>query len=166
MFCHRVANPAVSKNKCTVCRHKLAKGRVSQERKARASELVHPRSYYEQRASLLGARTLLGAPGLTTRSKDVTVLGIRYKSSTHCPGTSANCVRSCIQIFRRRKAAKTRRGTKRSLAFHSYILRPSNNHYVFLKSKCPLLSPMTNICFLYCMARSFLVVINKHLVFS
>ena len=30
---------------------------------------VGTRSYLEQRASLLGARTLLGAPGLTTRSK-------------------------------------------------------------------------------------------------
>ena len=28
------------------------------------------RGYQEQRASLLGARTLLGAPGLTTRSKE------------------------------------------------------------------------------------------------
>ena len=33
---------------------------------------IGTRSYYEQRASLLGARTLLGAPGLTTRSKDAT----------------------------------------------------------------------------------------------
>ena len=34
--------------------------------------LMRSSSYQEQRASLLGARALLGAPGLTTSNKDAT----------------------------------------------------------------------------------------------
>ena len=39
--------------------------------KRRKNEVT--RSYWEQRASLLGARTLLGAPGLTTSNKKLLV---------------------------------------------------------------------------------------------
>ena len=43
-----------------------------QKIKASSQSLVVTRSYYGLLALLLGARTLLGAPGLTTRSKDAT----------------------------------------------------------------------------------------------
>ena len=81
--------------------------------------LLGTRSYQEQRASLLEARTLLGAPGLTTRNEKLLgTKGIATRSKDATRGAPRLTTRNKKLLGTKGIATRSKEATRGSWPYH------------------------------------------------